>query len=84
MKRTAKKSDTRKQRVKGSKQSENVTDLITQTEAARIRNVTRAAIGDLIKRGRLSSIEMFGKSLVYRSEVMRFEKQKPGPKAETG
>lgn len=55
-------------------------DLITQTEAARLRGVTRAAIGDLISRGRLRSAEMFGKTLVYRSEVRGFEKQSPGRK----
>jgi hypothetical protein len=55
-------------------------DLITQTEAARLRGVTRAAIGDLISRGRLRSAGMFGRTLVYRSEVMGFEKQPPGRK----
>jgi hypothetical protein len=58
----------------------NPGDLITQTEAARLRGVTRAAIGDLISRGRLRSAEMFGKTLVYRSEVLRFEKRSPGRK----
>ena len=53
-----------------------VADLITQTEAAKLRGVTRPAIGDLIKRGRLRSVNMFGKTLVYRSEVEGFEELK--------
>ena len=60
--------------------STDIADLITQKEAARLRGVTLAAVGDLIKRGRLSYREMFGKKLVYRNEVDQFEKQQPGPK----
>lgn len=55
-------------------------DLISQAEAARIRGVTRAAIRDLIRRGRLRSLELGGRELVYRSEVESFEKEKPGRK----
>ncbi|MCU1265687.1 MAG: hypothetical protein JWM21_2005 [Acidobacteria bacterium] len=55
-------------------------DLISQAEAARIRGVTRAAIRDLITRGRLVSVEVAGRLLVYRSEVEGFEKRTPGPK----
>ena len=58
----------------------DLSDLITQTEAAKLRGVSRAAIRALILRGRLQSVEMFGRNLVYRSEVMAFEKEKPGPK----
>ena len=56
-------------------------DLISQAEAARIRGVTRAAIRDLIRRGRLVPVEVAGRSLVHRGEVERFEKRSPGPKA---
>jgi excisionase family DNA binding protein len=48
-------------------------ELITQTEAAELRGVTVAAINELIKRGRLKAVEMYGRSLVYRSEVEAFE-----------
>ena len=58
----------------------NLDDLITQTEAARLRGVSRAAIRALILRGRLQAVEMFGRNLVYRSEVLAFEKDKPGPR----
>jgi predicted XRE-type DNA-binding protein len=55
-------------------------DLITQAQAAKLRGVSRAAISDLIKRGRLRSKVMFDRALVYRNEVVNFEPKKPGPK----
>lgn len=67
--------------VKKVKEDENVmSDLISQAEAARIRGVSRAAIRDLIRRGRLRSFNLAGRELVYRSEIEIFEKDKPGPK----
>lgn len=59
-----------------------MSDLISQAEAARIRGVSRAAILDLIRRGRLRSAMIGGRQLVYQSEVEAFEKVKPGPKSE--
>lgn len=56
----------------------DVNDLMTQADAAGMRGVSRAAITDLVKRGRLRSVEMFGKKLVYRSEVESFQKQSKG------
>jgi excisionase family DNA binding protein len=67
-----------KQKPGKRKADGGVADLITQTEAAKLRGVTRPAIGDLIKRGRLRSVNMFGKTLVYRSEVEGFEELKAG------
>lgn len=67
---------------KKNKKEDVVSDLISQAEAARIRGVTRAAIRDLIRRGRLQSVSVGGRELVYRSEVETFEKDKPGPKTE--
>ena len=58
----------------------DIGDLITITEAARLRGVSRAAMHELIQRGRLRSEKMFGRVLLYRSEVEAFEKVKPGPK----
>jgi excisionase family DNA binding protein len=60
----------------------DLADLITPTEAARVRGVTRAAITALIKRGRLNTIEIGGRSFLRRSEVETFEPEKPGPKVE--
>jgi len=55
---------------------------ISQAEAARLRNppLTRAAIRDLIRRRRLRSVKVGGRELVYRIEVLTFEKEKPRPK----
>lgn len=56
---------------------ENLEDLITQAEAARLRGVTFASITQLIARGRLSTVEIAGKKLVRRSEILKFQKMKP-------
>jgi excisionase family DNA binding protein len=60
----------------------NIDDLIRVTEAAQLRQVSRAAIHELVQRGRLRSERMFGRVLLYRNEVLLFEKEKPGPKTE--
>ena len=57
-------------------------DFVTVSEAAKLRGVTRAAIHALVKRGRLRSVDMFGRVLLYRNEVLSFEKDKPGPKSQ--
>jgi hypothetical protein len=51
---------------------ENIENYISQAQAARIRAVTRQAIADLIKRGRLSGVRLAGRTLVLRSEVETF------------
>jgi excisionase family DNA binding protein len=48
-------------------------DYISQVEAARIRGVSKQAIADLIKRGRLPSFTIGGKVFVKRSEVVAFQ-----------
>lgn len=65
---------------KAKGRNNSIDDLITVTEAARLRGVSRAAIHELVQRGRLKSEKMFGRILLYRSEVEAFEKEKPGPK----
>lgn len=61
----------------------NLDDLISQAEAARLRGVDRAAIADLIRRNRLRAFSVGGVPYVRRSEVLKFQKQKPGPKPQT-
>lgn len=56
----------------------DLNDLITQAEAAQIRGISRAAITDLVKRGRLRTVEKFGKKLVFRSEVENFQPEHKG------
>jgi hypothetical protein len=60
------------------KKPDSTQDLISQAEAARLRDVSRASISELIKRGRLTTIVIAGKVLVRRSEVLNFKELKPG------
>lgn len=57
---------------------EELLDLITTTKAAELRGVTQQAITDLIRRGRLQTVEIAGKRLLRRSEVLAFKKEKGG------
>jgi excisionase family DNA binding protein len=57
-----------------------INELITQSEAGRLRGVSREAIADLIRRGRLRSVKFCGRLLVYRREVEELKRLKPGPK----
>jgi hypothetical protein len=48
-------------------------DLITQAEAARLRGVTRSAISDLVKRGKLKKVQKVGAVLfLSRREVLSY------------
>lgn len=71
-------------RKKAKSVVKGINDLITVTEAAQLRGVSRAAIHELIQRSRLKSEKMFGRVLLYRTEVEAFEKEKPGPKRAEG
>jgi len=51
---------------------EEMQDLITPAEAARVRKVTRSAITDLMKRGRLKIREIGGRQFLFRNEVENF------------
>lgn len=44
-------------------------EMMTVNEAAQLRGVTRAAIWNLIRRGRLQVEMIYGRALVYRTEV---------------
>jgi excisionase family DNA binding protein len=56
---------------------------VTQSEAARIRGVSRQSISELVKRGRLKTTVVGSKKLVKRSEIEQFRRRKPGPKRKT-
>ena len=49
--------------------------LISQAKAAEMCGVTRAAIHDLVRRGRLRSLEVEGRDLVYFKEVVLFSRE---------
>lgn len=53
-------------------------DYMTQAEAARLRGVSRAAISDLIKRGKLKVFRKFGLPLVSRQEVLSYRPEAGG------
>lgn len=57
-------------------------DLISQTQAADLRNTSPAAISDLVKRNRLKQIKVGGKKFLSRKDVLSFESQQ-GKKLET-
>ncbi len=57
---------------------EELKNLISQKEAAELRGVTLAAISDLIKRGRLTAIEVGGRKFLRRSEITNFKPEKGG------
>ena len=49
--------------------------LISQAKAAEMCGMTRAAIHEMVSRGRLRSVEVEGRDLVYRKEVEEFERE---------
>ncbi len=59
-------------------------DLITQAEAARLRGVTREAIYGLVARRKLETVEIGGQKFVRRSEVENYIPESGGrPAAKT-
>ncbi len=52
---------------------EELLDLITITDSARLREVSHQAILNLVKRGRFTVIELGGRKFLRRSEVVNFE-----------
>ena len=58
-------------------------DWVSQSEAAQLRGVSRQSISELIRRGRLTTLVIAGKTLVRRSDVEKFQRQTPGPKADS-
>ncbi len=62
---------------------QDLSDWISQSEAARLRGVTRQAIAKLVKKGRLKVLVLGGRTFVSKTEVAGFEMQAAGrPKKE--
>jgi len=53
-------------------------DLITQAEAARLRQVSRSAINNLVKRRKLKVKIIGGQPFVSRKEVLSYEPEAGG------
>jgi hypothetical protein len=51
-------------------------DLITQSEAADMMGKSLPAVNELVRRGRLRSVEKYGKRLVSRSDAESFEDER--------
>jgi hypothetical protein len=60
---------------------EEAEKFVTPAEASRMRGVTRSAISELIRRGRLRTEILYGVRLVYRADVENFQRAKPTKKA---
>jgi excisionase family DNA binding protein len=58
---------------KSADELEMLSGLISQAEAARLRGVTRAAISDLIRRGKIRSVRVAGRELVFRDEIHNYK-----------
>ena len=66
-------------KVRGA-ENVDMSDLITQSEAAGLRGVSLSAIANLVRRGRLDKVERFGKTLVKRSQVQALDDLRGWPK----
>jgi excisionase family DNA binding protein len=65
------------------REDENISDIspwISQSEAARLRGVSREAIYNLVKKNRLTTLKIGDKTLVNRIEVENYRPRLPGPK----
>lgn len=51
---------------------------ISQAEAARIRGISRQAIGRLVKKGRFELLKIGGRSLLRRADVEDYRAETPG------
>lgn len=54
---------------------------VSKSEAARLRGVSRQAIWELVKRGRLSTFVLNGRTYLKRADVLRFRHDRRGPYA---
>lgn len=56
----------------------DLADWISQSEASRLRGVSRQAIAKLVGSGRLRTLRIGGRALVSRSDVLAFEPNPAG------
>ncbi len=67
-----------------SKTTIDISEWISQADAARLRKVSRQAISKLVKNGRLRHIKVGGYILVNRFDVEHFQPNDPGrPRGKT-
>jgi len=56
----------------------DISDLISQAEAARLRGITRQAVARLVQKGRLKIWTIGGRVMVSRAEIREFTPNNPG------
>jgi len=56
----------------------NPLEWISQTEAAKLRGVSRQAIWKLVTKGRIKSIEIAGHRFVSLADIEGFQRGRPG------
>jgi hypothetical protein len=62
-----------------------LSDLITQKEAAKIRGVTPQSINDLVKRGKLGTVTIGDRKFLLRPEVKAYKAERGGrPRKDSG
>jgi len=59
-------------------QTIDLSQWISQAEAARVRGVTRQAISKLIRKKKIKTLEVGGYILVSRQEVLEYESENTG------
>jgi excisionase family DNA binding protein len=52
---------------------------ISQSEAAKMRGVSRQAIANLVKKDRFRTLKIGGKTLLHRQDVETYQDKPPGP-----
>ena len=53
-------------------------DWVSISEASRLRGVSRQAISKLVKLGRLESVNVAGRRLVHKKDILEFERKPAG------
>jgi excisionase family DNA binding protein len=54
-------------------------DLLTVSEAARLRGVSHQSISYLVKMGRVRSVSIRGRTYILRKDLENYKPGKPGP-----
>jgi len=73
----------RSQSNSGGKVNFNPKELVSQATAARMRGVSKQAIANLIRRGKLKSVMIDNHVFLLKKDVESFEPDTPGPKPKT-
>lgn len=77
----AKKAGKQKETGKIGSQCQPILDAsewITMAEAARVRGVTRQAIAKLVRKGKFTTLEIAGRTLVKRADVEAYKPESGG------